>query len=207
MTSAERSGPAAKRQIVLDATLRIIAEDGVEAATTRRIAAAAGVGQSGLFYSFGSRDGLLAAVVELGIETEIASFDELLTQLEASPAVPDVSITELFRRGLTIYLDALAADPAKERALISLALYAQRTPGIEHLAARLYDGYYGLVTRVLDASASSVGFTWTKPTTELAPLVVAFTDGLTMAYLAHPDGDFTALIDGAVALLEGYVRR
>ncbi|NMO00757.1 TetR family transcriptional regulator [Gordonia sp. TBRC 11910] len=191
---------------MVDATLRIIAEDGVEAATTRRIAAAAGVGQSGLFYSFGSRDGLLAAVVEAGIDAEIASFDGLLAELDVTSPSPGVTLDELFRQGLDVYLAALAADPAKERALISLALYAQRTPGIEHLATRLYQGYYDLVTRVLDAASASAQFTWTKPSAELAPLVVAFTDGLTMAYLAHPDGDFAGLIDGAVALLMGYVK-
>lgn len=207
MTTGELSGPAAKRQSVVDATLRIIADDGVEAATTRRIAAEAGVAQSGLFYSFGSRDGLLAEVVEAGIDAEIASFDQLLTRLEESPPVPNGDAAQLIRQGFEVYLQALAADPSKERALISLGLYAQRTAGIEHLARRLYQGYYELVARLLVALANYADVRWARPPGDLAPIVVAFSDGLTMAYLADPERDFGPMIDGAVTLLVGYVVR
>lgn len=205
VTTGGLSGPAAKRRTVVDATLRIIADDGVEAATTRRIAAEAGVAQSGLFYSFGSRDGLLAEVVEAGIDAEIASFDQLLNRLEASPPTPNSDVAQLLRQGFGVYLDALAADPAKERALISLGLYAQRTAGIEHLAKRLYQGYYDLVARLLAAVARHAGFAWARSPGELAPIVVAFSDGLTMAYLADPGRDLGPMVEGAVTLLSGYV--
>ncbi|MFW0789253.1 TetR/AcrR family transcriptional regulator [Gordonia sp. CPCC 205333] len=203
MTS-EGQTTGSRRRAVIDATLGIIASDGVEAATTRRIAAAAGVGQSGLFYSFGSRDGLLAAVVEAGIEAEISSFEALVSELEASAPGP-MSIGDVVRTGLRTYLAALAADPGTERALVSLALYAQRTDGIDHLARRLYDGYYELAARLLSIAADIVGVRWTLRCEELAPLVIVVTDGLTLAYLANPDRDFDVVIEGAAAMLQTYV--
>ncbi|GAB17527.1 putative TetR family transcriptional regulator [Gordonia effusa NBRC 100432] len=193
-----------RRRSVIDATLRIIAADGVEAATTRRIAEAAGVGQSGLFYSFGSRDGLLAEVVEAGITAEISSFEALVSELE-SAAPGSTTIGDVIRIGLQTYLDKLAADPGAERALVSLALYAQRTGGIDHLARRLYHGYYELAARLLIIAANVGGIRWSLPPEELAPLVIVVTDGLTLAYLANPDRDFGVVIEGAVAMLASYV--
>ncbi len=53
-----------KKQIV-DVTLGLIGKYGIQGATTARIAAAAGVGEPTLYRNFGSRKGILLAVLEI----------------------------------------------------------------------------------------------------------------------------------------------
>lgn len=67
---------AAAKQRLIDATIAVAERDGVEALTTRAIVAEAGV-SAGMFYGhFGSKEELLAAVVD-------QSVDELTTVLAA----------------------------------------------------------------------------------------------------------------------------
>jgi AcrR family transcriptional regulator len=51
------------RQLLLSAAARVFARDGLEGATTRAISREAGVNEVTLFRNFGSKEGLLAAVV------------------------------------------------------------------------------------------------------------------------------------------------
>ena len=64
MKTTERSAAAPARDRLLEAALRVYARDGLASATTRAIAREAGVNEVTLFRCFGSKDQLLAAVVE-----------------------------------------------------------------------------------------------------------------------------------------------
>ena len=55
----KREPPEDRRAVILDATLRLIASDGVDAVTHRRVAAAAGVPLGSTTYYFESREQLL----------------------------------------------------------------------------------------------------------------------------------------------------
>ncbi|GAA4110844.1 TetR/AcrR family transcriptional regulator [Nocardioides fonticola] len=61
---AERSDAARNRVALLDAARRLVDADGVAALTMERLAAAAGVGKGTVFRRFGSREGLMAAVLD-----------------------------------------------------------------------------------------------------------------------------------------------
>src|SRR5665213_2176571 len=67
--SASASPPSRRPRVrstadrLIDAAERIFARDGLEAATTRAIARAAGCNEVTLFRHFGTKDGILAAVV------------------------------------------------------------------------------------------------------------------------------------------------
>ncbi|MFZ0377963.1 MAG: TetR/AcrR family transcriptional regulator [Solirubrobacteraceae bacterium] len=56
------------RQLVLDAAERVMAEEGFEAATLARVVAESGVHESSVYHYFGSKDGILLAVMERGAE-------------------------------------------------------------------------------------------------------------------------------------------
>ncbi|MGV9661629.1 TetR/AcrR family transcriptional regulator [Nocardia niigatensis] len=62
----ERADAARNRQAILEATRRLFAEEGAEAVTMERIAAAAGVAKGTLFHRFGNRAGLLHELVAEG---------------------------------------------------------------------------------------------------------------------------------------------
>ncbi|WP_035720247.1 TetR/AcrR family transcriptional regulator [Gordonia shandongensis] len=195
-----------RRDAAISATMRVIARSGVEAATTRRIADEAGVGQSSLFYAFDSRDDLLAAVVEYGIAQELAAMDGWLRQASAMFTTSQVSIADVLTDAFTAFVDDLVEHSDREHALVELALYAQRTEGLQPLAQKLYGGYYELVSGLLVHAADSGGIAWTMPVDHLATLTVAMTDGMTLCYLSTGDRSRAQQIaDSAVDLLLRYV--
>lgn len=59
-----RRDAARNRDAVLNAALTLVAEDGVDGVTIDAVATAAGVGKATVFRSFGSRAGLMAAVLD-----------------------------------------------------------------------------------------------------------------------------------------------
>jgi AcrR family transcriptional regulator len=56
------------RELVLDAAERVMAQDGFEAATVARVVEVAGVPISSVYHYYGSKDGILLAVMERGAE-------------------------------------------------------------------------------------------------------------------------------------------
>src|SRR5689334_9266824 len=62
----ERADAARNRQAILEAARKLFAEEGAEAATMDRIAAAAGVAKGTLFHRFGNRAGLLYELIAEG---------------------------------------------------------------------------------------------------------------------------------------------
>lgn len=54
------------RELVLDAAERVMAEEGFDAATVARVVEEAGVPQSSVYHYYGSKDGILLAVMERG---------------------------------------------------------------------------------------------------------------------------------------------
>lgn len=60
----ERRDAARNRQALLDAAQRLVAEHGLDALTMDAVATEAGVGKGTVFRRFGSRDGLMAALLD-----------------------------------------------------------------------------------------------------------------------------------------------
>jgi len=56
------------RELVLDAAERVMSEDGFEAATIARVVKEAGIPLSSVYHYFGSKDGILLAVMERGAD-------------------------------------------------------------------------------------------------------------------------------------------
>ncbi|WP_036520396.1 TetR/AcrR family transcriptional regulator [Nocardia sp. 348MFTsu5.1] len=201
-----------RRDLLVRAAFRVIADHGVEAATTRRICAEADMSLASFHYAFESRDELLAELVARGTSDEQASIIAPLAPPDTSEAadaaewkLPD-DIGALIKAGLTSYLDSVIADPGREAAMITLAQYARRTKGLEHFATRLYTRYYEIAQTSLEAAATAMGATWATDPEYLAPLVVAATDGLTLAYLNTGDRVIAErIIDATVAALLGHL--
>lgn len=174
-----------RRALLLDAAFHVIAQHGVDGATTRAISARAQVTLSTFHYVFESRDDLLAALVERG------TFDELAAIAAALEDMGELrgrdGIARMLSRAMTSYVDGVVADPEREQAMISLNQYARQTKGLAQLGEQMYRRYYEAVALGLAEAGRQAGVTWTLPTTELAPLVIAATDGLTLAYLNTRD--------------------
>src|SRR3954452_13391185 len=64
------------RELVLDAAERVMAADGFEAATLARVVEEAGIPMSSVYHYYGSKDGILLAVMERGAERFFAGLPE-----------------------------------------------------------------------------------------------------------------------------------
>lgn len=107
---------SATRQKLLDAALRLWAEQGVEVATLAEIQAAAGQrNASALHYHFGNRDGLLAAVFERHVPGIRARRQELLDAATRSTALRPVA------EALVLPVGELIAGDWRDRAFVRVA--------------------------------------------------------------------------------------
>lgn len=173
--------PATERRAELArAALVVIARDGLAAATTRAIVAEAGMSLASFHYAVPSREELLRDVVDLVVAEEgTAALVPLLSQAG--------SVREAARLALTAYLDHVKQDPGHEQAMFELTQHALRTPGLSDLPAEQYERYHALAVHLVNAATSPQHADWRVPIPDLARLLVTFTDGLTLAWLADRD--------------------
>ncbi|TFB85373.1 TetR/AcrR family transcriptional regulator [Cryobacterium algoricola] len=172
--------PEQRRDELIAAATRVIARDGVTAATTRAIVAEAGMPLGSFHYIFGSRDELLAAVIDTNTE------EQKFLVFTSVGADGDRSVEAVLRAGLDAYIDWLVADPLRELALAELALYASRT-GAAGGTRTQYDVYYRSADESLRRVSELTGRAWTVNVAQLARYLVAIVDGLTTTWLADRD--------------------
>lgn len=170
-----------RRAALIDAALRVISRGGVAAASTRMIAAEAGMSLASVHYVFASRDELLREVIALVVEEERAVAGAPLDLAET------LDLVSLLRAGVAGYFGLVQQEPGREQGMLELTHYALRRPEMAGIAHDQYARYYALAGDLLDHVAERAGVRWTVPVDTLARWIVAFTDGLTMQWLAAPD--------------------
>jgi len=109
------------RALVLDAAERVMAEDGFEAATLARVVAESGIPESSVYHYYGSKDGILLAVMERGAERFFADLPD--------PDRPVGRPTQHIRAVVMTAADTLRRHPSFLRLLIVFAIQPPRTSG------------------------------------------------------------------------------
>lgn len=173
---------ADRRTALVQAALRVIARDGVAAATTRRIVAEADMPLASFHYVFASRDELMAELIEAAVAGEQT---DLAPALAADAGALD--LRDAIRAGLQHYFDGVRADPDREKAMLELTQWALREPGFEPLARLQYSRYHEVAAQAAEEAARLTGSVWRRPVVEVARILVSFTDGLTVAWLVTRD--------------------
>jgi DNA-binding transcriptional regulator YbjK len=168
-----------RRERLVQAALRVIAREGVAAATTRAIVAEAGMPLASFHYVFHSRDELIADLIRYVVD------HEALAALAALSVEGDLRTT--IRDGLKAFIDLVASDPLREQAMLELTQYALRTPELGDSARLQYESYYRAASGLLEAVATLLGVEWKRPIPEMARILITFTDGLTMGWLVGRD--------------------
>ena len=175
LTSANEARPrgAARREALLDAVLRIVADVGADAVTHRRVAEEAGLPLASTTYYFESKEHLLTAALERAAERDIARLHAFLAEAPHEVADP-----------LELAIDAIL-DPVEETTLscrsslvatYSLMLEAARRPALRAVNRRWTDAYLDALARLLDLAGSA------DPRGDAA-LLLAATDGLLVEQL------------------------
>jgi AcrR family transcriptional regulator len=174
-----RLSPLQRRPLLVQAAIRVIAAEGVAAASTRAIVAEAGMSLASFHYAFRSHDEMMRELISSVTAAESSAVFESLR--------PGADIRSSLRAGLHAFLDYVVSDPSHEQALQELAQYALRTPGLEAVARAQREGYRKAAIELLVQGAVSAGVRWTIPVDQVARLMVTITDGVTVAWLADRD--------------------
>jgi AcrR family transcriptional regulator len=175
-----------RRLEIVHAALRVIADVGVQGATTRAIVAEAGMSLASFHYAFASRDEMMEELIAYAVENQtVAAFSTIRYGSD---------IRTTLRDGLQAFFETIAAEPAGEQVLFELMLFALRTPSLEQLPSRQWANYRAAATELLNAAAVNAGIEWRRPLPEVAQMLITITDGLTLAWLATRDREAAATV-------------
>jgi AcrR family transcriptional regulator len=173
---------AAARQAIIAAAIEVLGTEGHRALTNARLQEVSGLSRGLVSYHFGSRQGLLEAVIE-------SIRDDFVTDLVTSPAAGPVPGLGALVHLAGTYLSELARDPRRNLAVLVLTAASIRElpelqPAIGQLDDSLRCGVADLLTRgVADGSIS--------PGTDIpaaAAAILALLRGATLQWLADPRG-------------------
>ncbi|HKV67130.1 MAG TPA: TetR family transcriptional regulator [Gaiellales bacterium] len=139
-----------RRRLIVEAALRVIARDGVNAATHRAVAAEAGVALASTTYHFASKAEIVAEALELAIDRSIAAVEGCTAP--PHPATPAALVDRLVE-----LVEALCADDqAPLAAQYELLIEAGRSAELRPVAER-WDGAYMGGLRAIVAAAGIPG--------------------------------------------------
>ena len=134
---------ARSREAVLDAAERLMAEQGYEAASVAALVDEAGVPPSSIYHNFGSKEGVLLAVMERGASRFFEAMpipDERIgTQLEHLAAVVEVAASTLEQHPdfLRILIVMAAQPPGAGDALVHRVVNEVREEALIRLRAQM----------------------------------------------------------------------
>lgn len=187
LTASER------RSVIVEAAARVIARDGLAAATTRRIADEAGVNLAALHYSFDGKDEIYAAVDDL-LRTTIVKSDQ--------QPKPGRTRQEIVRSLIGRFQDLLRTNREIAIAQYELLLWALRTPHKPGLAAESYTLFTTVFVEELRTATDIEGCDVTR----LAQYTVGAIDAIYMQNLAAgTDGVSARELDAISSAVVGIV--
>ena len=183
------------RELVLDAAERVMAEHGFEAATLARVVEEAGIPMSSVYHYYGSKDGILLAVMERGAER---FFDDL--------PIPNRRLgrpTEHLATVLSTAARTLERHPNFLRLLIVFAVQPPARAGGEIEAVVTRVRRLGL-DRLREQIALAFGDDPNSPVTiRLARIALAAIDGAFVASQADPAIALEELLEPLVPAVVG----
>ena len=183
------------RELVLDAAERVMAEQGFEAATLARVVEEAGIPLSSVYHYYGSKDGILLAVMERGAER---FFDDLPipNRRRGRPATHLATVLSTTAR-------TLERHPNFLRLLIVFAVQPPARAGGEIEAVVTRVRRLGL-DRLREQIALAFGDDPDGPVTiRLARIALAAVDGAFVASQADPAVTLEELLEPLVPAVVG----
>jgi AcrR family transcriptional regulator len=200
MAPKERKQPQQARaqetvRAILEATVQILDREGLDAATTTRIAEVAGVSIGSLYQYFSHRDAVLKALQDREFERTLAMMQRVLADVNLDEA-PAKTITDVLRSLAELYMES----PGLHRVLAIEGLRVAKAENVHAFDLRVID----LVRHFLTATKAPIA----RRNLEAAAFVVYQSVRATMlAYLLErpPGLDKEGLVEELGDLLTGYL--
>lgn len=186
-----RMSLAERRHMLIEAALRVIGEHGVASATTRAIAAEAGMPLASFHYAFESHQNLM------GEAMGVVMGDELATQ--RAWRLSGKSAGEMAQALLDSHLDALLERPAMYRTVMELGDYALRAPALAEVPGQWRAQRVEQLAAQVDRYTRAAGIRMARPAADFAEYIVTMADGLTRTWLVTQDEALVRSIAGLSA--------
>jgi AcrR family transcriptional regulator len=168
-----------RRELLVEAAIRVMSRDGVAKATTRSIVAEADMALGAFHYCFRSKAELLENVIAT---IQAHTLDRALEAFRQGGSVEEQLIA-----GVRTYWQHVLDHPDEHRVTYELTQYAVREPDLADLARKQYDGYLAAFAQVLGTLTETAGVEWSLPLPVLTRYLVGAVDGLTLLYLNEGD--------------------
>lgn len=192
-----------RRAEILAAATQVLAREGLAQATTRRIAAEAGINQATLLYYMGSKDDLLLAALR-----EMMAQTRAIVQGSLAVSATGSDPFSALRQALAAFWAHVESAPELQVMQYELTLYALRHPASAWLAREQYAGYVAVVEALLREAFTAASMTCGLPFDALARFLVGGMDGLILQFISDRDAgrarrDLETLTAAAIALAQG----
>lgn len=168
-----------RRELLVQAAIRVMAREGVANATTRGIVTEAGMPLGVFHYCFRSKEELLELVM---IRINETSFEAVIPALSG-----DLPFEEALHTGLRAYWAHIEQDPAPHQLTYELSQYALRS--LPEAARHQYAVYYELTSRFLAQLAGATSHAWIVPLPAVARCMLALIEGVTFQWLVDRDSE------------------
>ena len=168
----------ARREALVDAAGRAIAERGLEGLRIKDIADAAGVSQGSVLYYYPALDDLVLEVHRGAVETFLSARQRAYD--EAPAGDPVRRLRALIDSGLP-----RSPDDPEHGLLYELHRRAGRSAGHAELMTSLYAREVALYARALEVGAATGAFTLAASAQDLAHGLVALEDGFGLHIISH----------------------
>ncbi|MDO5627186.1 MAG: TetR family transcriptional regulator [Mobilicoccus sp.] len=171
-----------RREQLIDATIELAIEEGLAAASVRRIAERANVSLGVVHYCFSSKEALINAVAESFLNPILGPVSEALAGAEGRP------LREKAQAAIQAFWDNTLSDPGRQLLSYELAAWSVRGDGE---AARVL---YGTFLEVIESFiVDGLGLQASEEFSPrlLARMVLTLTDGAMLAWLVDRDDEAT----------------
>ena len=187
-TTARRRGPyrtgLRRREQIIDAATAVFAEYGYAGGSVRTIADRIGVSPASLLQHFGSKEGLLMAVLEDWDRRTVEARLTDVTGLDYFRRLPEVMGAHLANRGLLELLSTIAAEAS-----------SPSHPAREFIQRRYTDNLATLATHLRQAVDTGDVLPLSPAEIDIeVRLVTAVLDGIGLQWLLDPSTDVVASI-------------
>lgn len=187
-----------RREMLLDAAFRVIAERGVSAATTRAICAEADMPLASFHYVFESQNELMRQLLRRVIDAagnmeRIPEFTEDLRE----------NVELMLLHALNWAID----NPGEDLAYYELGNFALRTPGFEELSRYRLDQALELIVRAFHLLDAIHGSNMVRDKREVAWMALTFIEGIGLMFLNSGDAEMARrAVKGYAGFLVDYAQ-
>jgi AcrR family transcriptional regulator len=191
-----------RRELLVEAAIRVMTREGVAKATTRAIAAEAEMPLGVFHYAFRSKQELMSMVTETIARQSKAEIDAAV--LGDGPP----ELLELAVAGIYAYFDHVVQHPLEHLVTYELTTNALRDEELLEVAKRQYEYYLEQNAALLEALGELLGLEFTEPLPVVNRYIFSVMDGLALNWLAKGDEEEArAVLDLLARTLTTLVRR